>query len=212
MSLAFDRILQELFATSPSPLEQPSAVALASYLELLLRWSRRVNLTGFRDPLAAAEGLLYDGAELAPLLPRDAVLLDIGSGAGGLAFCLAHLRDDIFFHLVEPRTKRAVFLRTATRELKLSDRVEVIEARAESLPQERAASIDVAMAQAVFPPEQWLPLGSTLVRPGGTVVCLTAKPLDRCAGPSANLEIVLQRDYRLPRSGAARVITLLEKG
>ena len=204
-------LVSRLFASSISPVSAEQAASLAAYLALLLKWSRRINLTGFRDAASAAEGLLYDAGELAPMLGRGAAVLDVGAGAGGLAVALAVLRADITLTLVEPRVKRAVFLRTLRRELGLVDRMTVVEARAEELEVEHqgAEASDVAYAQAVMPPEKWLPLGATLVRPGGAVVALTARALAPHQVP-AELAVVDERTYRLPDSGAPRVVTKLE--
>lgn len=203
--------LVSLFSRSPHPLTPEQAAALGAYLELLLRWSRRVNLTGFCEPLAAAEGLLYDATELAPLLPAGAAVLDVGAGAGGLAVTLAVLRPDLAIRMVEPREKRAAFLRAAVRELGLSSRLAVVQARAEAAgPPLPGPAPDAAYAQAVMPPAAWLPLGAALVRPGGLVLCLTASPLaDLGVDASPALRLEAERAYALPRSRAPRVISAL---
>ena len=157
-------LVSDLFAPSPSPVDSDQSAVLAAYLTLLLKWSRQINLTGFRDAQSAAAGLLYDATEMAPLVNRGAMVLDVGAGAGGLAVTLAVLRPDIKLRVVEPRNKRAVFLRTLRRELQLADRFEVVQARAEELAVEggEVDAADVAYAQAVMSPEEWLPLGRRL--------------------------------------------------
>ncbi len=195
--------LLALFARGPAPLDRGGAEALGAYLSLLLRWSARINLTGSRDPSDAAERLLYDAAEVAPLVPEGARVLDVGAGAGGLAAGLTVLRPDLRLWLCEPRQKRAAFLRRARRELAF-DRWEVVQARAEELEPHAA---DVTYAQAVMPPERWLPLAWNLVRPGGGVVCLTAAPVPAGAVPGG-LDLETRRTYRLPRSGSPREVTL----
>jgi 16S rRNA (guanine527-N7)-methyltransferase len=194
-----------------APIDDAGRDALATYLDLLLRWSRRVNLTGFRTAADAAEGLMYDALEVASFVPHGAVALDVGAGAGGLGTTVAVTRPDVVVRLVEPRSKRAAFLRTVVRELRLGARLEVHEARAEDLPA-AAKGADVAWAQAVMPPRQWLALGPRLVAPGGVVLCLTATPLpegEPVAPPLAYEEV---RAYRLPRSGAPRAVTRFRVG
>lgn len=205
-------ILEKVFEGSQRPLSQESLKKLDLYLELLLEWSQRINLTGFRDEAAAAEGLLYDAVEIAPLVSEGASMLDIGAGAGGLSVALATLRPDLSFRLVEPRTKRMVFLRTVVRELGLASRFELVQERAEALPIELSRDIDVAYAQAVMPPEPWLELAQTLIRPNGLVVCLSTKTLQELnVSIPENLSIELERQYELPLSGKPRAITTLRK-
>jgi 16S rRNA (guanine527-N7)-methyltransferase len=195
--------LLDLFALSPTPLDRDGAEVLACYLDLLARWSARINLTGLRDPSTAAEGLLYDAVEVAPLISQGARVIDVGAGAGGLAAALTIIRPDLGIRLCEPRQKRAAFLRKARRELGF-DRWEVVQERAEAIAEGDA---DATYAQAVMPPQQWLPLGRSLVRDNGAVLCLTAAPVPPEAIP-ADLKLRVRRTYRLPRSGAPREVTL----
>lgn len=195
--------LRDLFALGGHGLSDPQAEALVGYLSLLSRWSARINLTGCRDPLDAADRLLFDAFEVAPFLPRSALVLDVGAGAGGLATALAVLRPDIRLLVIEPRQKRAAFLRRVRRELSLT-RWDVVQARAESIEHPGA---HVAYAQAVMPPERWLPLGRKLVRAGGVVLCLTAEPPADDVAP-AGLTLAERRHYTLPRSRAPRAVTL----
>ena len=59
---------------------------LSLYLDLLLRWNARTNLTAIREPEEIVRRhfgeSLFAGRHLAPLLPAEATLLDFGSGAG----------------------------------------------------------------------------------------------------------------------------------
>jgi 16S rRNA (guanine527-N7)-methyltransferase len=197
--------IRDLFAAGGHELGDLQAEALTDYLTLLVRWSSRVNLTGFHDPLDAADRLLYDAVEVAPLVPRSASIIDVGAGAGGLAAALAVLRPDVGIRLVEPRQKRAAFLRRVRHELSL-ERWDVVQARAESIG---SPGVDVAYARAVMPPERWLPLGRRLVRDGGAVLCLSAEPLD--VAP-AGLTLTASRRYVLPWSRAPRAVTLFRAG
>ncbi len=202
------RALRRLFAHLEPPIDDKQLRALTAYLDLLLRWSRRINLTGFSSPEAAAEGLLYDAVEIAPLVPKGAVVLDVGAGAGGLGVALAVFRSDVEVRFVEPRLKRATFLRAAIRELKLTSQLSVHQARAEDLPP-GVRGTDVAYAQAVMPPAKWLSLAPSLVNSGGAILCLTARPLSELVDPSPKLVVEDIREYQRPISGAERVVTKL---
>lgn len=199
--------LLKLFSQGSSPLNPVQAELLLAYLARLTLWSARINLTGHRSEKDAAERLLYDAVELAPLIPRDSRVLDIGAGAGGLAVTLVVLRSDLNLVAVEPRQKRAAFLRKVRRELNLT-RLKIAQERAEALLSGPHVPADAAYAQAVMAPRQWLPLGARLVREGGAVLCLTSSQLDPTVIPRT-LESVDHREYELPISRVPRTVTLL---
>jgi 16S rRNA (guanine527-N7)-methyltransferase len=102
----------------------------ALYLELLFRWQERINLTSIEDPADAAERLFWEAAPALSYLPSG-TLLDIGSGAGFPGIPLKILKPDLSVTLLEPRQKRAVFLREAIQICEL-DGIHVVEERLEN--------------------------------------------------------------------------------
>ena len=93
----------------------PSGIALlARYLAELDLWRRRTNLTG---PMSA-EDLVSHTLESVlgeKLIPHGTRVIDIGSGAGLPGMPLAIARPDLAVTLLEPRGRRAAFLRHAAR-------------------------------------------------------------------------------------------------
>src|SRR5580658_4282339 len=95
---------------------------LGSYLELLLRWNARTNLTAIREPEGIVcrhfgEGL-FCGLRLAERLPATgATLLDFGSGAGFPGLPIQLLLPELRVTLAESQGKKAAFLREAVRTL-----------------------------------------------------------------------------------------------
>lgn len=152
--------------------------SLLRFADLLIRWNRSINLTGAKSSGAVVADHYPDAYALARRLDRPARLVDVGSGGGLPALPLALLRPDLVICLCEPIAKKAAFLRTAIRELKLAERVALEARRAEELAEEVAEDrprepFDVATSRATFAPETWLALGRRLVRPGGRVFVLT---------------------------------------
>ncbi len=120
--------------------------ALLSYLELMQRWNRQINLTAVREPLEMVTRHLLDSLSVAPWVVQNP-MLDIGSGAGLPGIPLAILYPEQEWHLLDSGGKRVGFMREASRQLGLRN-VEVSQGRVENFrPQQRfAAAIARAFA------------------------------------------------------------------
>lgn len=162
--------LRSLSASWGVPLDSRQSDALLGYADLLTHWNRRINLTGARSAAAVVSEHYPDAFALAKRLEGPARLVDVGSGGGLPAIPLALLRPELTLRLCEPIAKKAAFLRTAVRDLGLSERVGLDMARGEDLA---PADFDVAVSRATLEPEAWLALGRRLVHPGGRVMVLT---------------------------------------
>ena len=91
-----------------------------------------------------------DSAQLLPyLVPGAARLYDLGSGAGFPGMVLAMLRPDLDVHLVEADERKAMFLRTVSRET--ATPVTVHGQRIEALPADAAPDMVTARALAALP-------------------------------------------------------------
>ncbi|HTD97123.1 MAG TPA: 16S rRNA (guanine(527)-N(7))-methyltransferase RsmG [Edaphobacter sp.] len=112
---------------------------ISTYLDLLLKWNARTNLTAIRDPEEIVRRhfgeSLFAAQHLSSPDKLPATLLDLGSGAGFPGLPIALLHPEITITLAESQNKKATFLREVVRTLNLP--VEVWPARAESLPPTR---------------------------------------------------------------------------
>jgi len=156
------------------------AVRLSIYLDLLLRWNARINLTAIRDPeqivtrhfgesLFAARVLCDTGAFKAGAGGAP-TLSDIGSGAGFPGIPIKLLTPEVHVTLIESQHKKATFLREVIRTLDLKG-IDVFSDRAETWNHTAQA----VTLRAVEKFEQTLPLAATLVAPGGTLCLLIGK-------------------------------------
>ncbi len=101
-------------------LSPPQLDQFLTYLDLLLKWNRRINLTALRSPDDIITRHFLDSLLLLPHLPETGRLLDIGSGAGFPGLPLKIARPGLSVDLVEATTKKASFLKEAVRRLGLS--------------------------------------------------------------------------------------------
>lgn len=110
---------------------------LSVYLDLLLKWNARTNLTAIRDPEEIVRRHFGESLFAARRIdPKTTTLLDFGSGAGFPGLPIALYRPEIAVTLAESQNKKATFLREVVRTLNLTN-VEVWASRAETMPKER---------------------------------------------------------------------------
>lgn len=112
---------------------------------------------------------LLNSATVADLVPADARVCDVGSGAGLPGIVLAIRRPDLEVTLLEPLLRRATFLEEVVDDLGL-DRVTVRRGRAEELHGQ--ATFDVVTARAVAPLDRLLRWCMPLVAPDGQLLAL----------------------------------------
>jgi 16S rRNA (guanine527-N7)-methyltransferase len=145
--------------------------AIVTWLDALADWNAKMDLTAAKDAHTLVWLMLADAWLLARTIPTKASVIDVGTGAGAPGLALAVMRPDLRVTLVEPLGKRAAFLRTV---LGLLGRVDIkLEARdAHGLA---PAGYDVAMSRAVLRPSEWLTLGASLVRDGGSAWVFLAR-------------------------------------
>jgi len=133
---------------------------LQTYLELLSKWQRRINLVGTSTLDDPWRRHFLDSAQLCRHIePDDRPLYDIGSGAGfpGLVLAVMGIPG---VGLVESDQRKAAFLREVIRATDAN--AEVIVARVEELAPERAGIIT---ARACAPLEKLLRLTTNLWTP-----------------------------------------------
>lgn len=114
-SLSTREIAREL-ADYEIELPEAALAQLSTYLDLLLRWNRRVNLTGLREPRQIVRRLFGESLCLSRVVELRGWLVDVGSGAGfpGLALKLA--APDLCVTLIEARQRKCAFLKEVARE------------------------------------------------------------------------------------------------
>jgi 16S rRNA (guanine527-N7)-methyltransferase len=106
---------------------------LLTFLDLLLRWNRKINLTSFENADAAVDRLLLEPLAATRHVRLSAArLIDLGSGGGSPAIPLALSVPDLDLTMVEIKARKAAFLREAIRVLELP-RARVENARFEAM-------------------------------------------------------------------------------
>jgi 16S rRNA (guanine527-N7)-methyltransferase len=162
---------------------------LSTYLDLLLKWNARTNLTAIRDPETIVQRhfgeSLFAGLQLASRISPLDSLLDFGSGAGFPGLPIQLLLPQLRVTLGESQNKKATFLREAIRTLALP-RTEVWSSRIEEMP--AATRFDAVTLRAVDRMELALTAARPRVAPSGWLVTLAESP---SVTASANIPLPL---------------------
>lgn len=176
----------------------PTAVR---YAELLMTDGVVRGLIGPREAPRIWERHLLNCAVVAELIPQDARVVDVGSGAGLPGIVLAVARPDLSVILVEPLARRTAFLLEAATALGL-DRTTVVRGRAEECVPGRGESrfelADVVTARAVAPLDRLTAWCLPLTAKGGRVLALK--------GESAVEEVEAHREVIARLGGSSPVV------
>ncbi|HEX9222599.1 MAG TPA: 16S rRNA (guanine(527)-N(7))-methyltransferase RsmG [Candidatus Acidoferrales bacterium] len=166
-------LTDEAIATALLPFKVHVTPGLASsirkYIDLLLLWNHKVNLTSITDPeeilrrhfgesMFAAHSVFIETGRLA----------DVGSGAGFPGLALKLLAPDLEVFLIESVMKKAAFLLEVVRHLNLTG-VKVVVSRFEEL-RDTLAPLDFICARALGDHHQLLDWAKYNLNIGGQVV------------------------------------------
>ena len=160
---------------------------IRTYIDLLLRWNRRISLTAIESPEEIvrthfAECLLATKA--APNLHGR--LADVGTGAGFPGLPLRMYIPDLHLTLIEPNAKKCAFLAEAIRALDLKA-VEIIQRRYEDV---RAPDppFDIVTARALGQFQEFADWAESVLAPNGRVMVWT--------GPDGKSELERKKSWK----------------
>ena len=122
------KILIEGAASFGIHLEEKDIEAFDLYLQELLKWNRKINLTAIRTERGVILKHFLDSLSVYPYLPPASTLLDIGSGAGFPGIPLKIVKPSLEITLVDSVRKKVDFQRHIIRKLGLKG-IEAIHGR-----------------------------------------------------------------------------------
>lgn len=142
---------------------------IGDFAEMLAEQGIRRGLIGPREVPRIWERHIGNSAVVSQVVPEDASVIDVGSGAGLPGIPLAIARPDLEVVLIEPMLRRTTWLQEVVDELGLVH-VRVVRGRAENLVgQERA---QLVTSRAVAPLGKLARWCFPLVQSGGAMIAL----------------------------------------
>ena len=179
------------------------------YLELLLEWNEKFNLTAITEKDEIEEKHFIDSIELVKFFDvKNKSLLDVGSGAGFPGIPLAIVEPTLHVTLLESNGKRISFLREVVKELGLKN-VDIIQGRSEELGTRE--KYDIVTARAVKELNVLLEITFYLVKVDGYFIAYKSSSVDeeilnaKHAFKCLQIDEYKKFDYFLPKSKNSRV-------
>ena len=206
-----DALLQEGASLLGVPLQRDQIEAFITYLSVLKRWNKRVNLTSHTTDKAIVEWNFLDSliGVKGVSAQKGQRLLDMGTGGGFPGIPLKLLRPDLELTLVESVHKKAAFLLHLCGVLGLQG-VSVLAERVEAIRDqlEHRGGYDIVSSRAFAKPGMTLKAAAPFLKPGGRVLMYVARSGMRELGQPKGWKV--QRvDYTLPLSRTDRVLLVL---
>jgi 16S rRNA (guanine527-N7)-methyltransferase len=144
------------------------------------------GLIGPREVSRLWERHLLNCVATAELIADGAHVVDVGSGAGLPGIPIALARPDVHVTLLDSMLRRTTYLSEVIEELGISDRVDVVRARAE----EHRRRYDVVVARAVAPLATLVGWTASLADRGGLLLALRG---DRAASELAEARLAIRK-------------------
>ena len=141
-------VIRRALAEFNLPAYDDQVLQIQRYIEILLAWNEKVNLTAIRDPLEILYRHFCESMYASVAVPvENGRLADVGSGGGFPGLPLKIVRPNLQVFLVESSIKKVTFLAEVIRELGLKD-TQVLARRYEELGEE-VAPLDYVCSRAL---------------------------------------------------------------
>lgn len=151
-------------------LDESRLLAISKYIDLLLKWNARINLTAVRAPEEIVQRHFGESFFAAKHVLAEGTVenaIDLGSGAGFPGVPFAMLAPDAQVTLIEANHKKAAFLRELIFSLGLKN-VKVFDDRGEKY----SHRADLVTMRAVESFGKALPLAIQLTKPEGRLALM----------------------------------------
>ncbi|MBQ3414173.1 MAG: 16S rRNA (guanine(527)-N(7))-methyltransferase RsmG [Clostridia bacterium] len=191
---------------------------LYMYMDILLEWNQKMNLTAITDKKEIILKHFVDSLTINKYIDKNKSIIDVGTGAGFPGIPIKIIRDDVEVVLVDSLNKRINFLNEVINKLELKN-IKAIHARAEEIgkTEEYREKFDISTSRAVANLSTLSEYLIPLVKINGKCICMK--------GPDINEEIEQSKvaiktlggkiedikSFRLPNSDFSRNIVIVKK-
>lgn len=149
------------------------------YMNLLLDWNKKINLTAIKEPKEIIIKHFVDSLTISKYIEENKKIVDIGTGAGFPGIPLAIIRKKNEFTLVDSLNKRIKFLDDVKEKIKLIN-IQNIHCRAEDFGNNvmYREKFDIAVSRAVANMSTLIEYLLPTVKVGGKIICMKGSKIE----------------------------------
>ena len=171
------RNLKEIFEKYNIPCSQKIEENFNNFFDILITENSKMNLTAITEENDVLIKHFLDSVLAEKFIPKNASVIDVGSGAGFPAIPLKIVRDDLNITMIDSLLKRVNFLNKTTALLNLND-CAAYHSRAEDFAKTKREGFDISVSRAVAPLNTLLEYVLPLTKVGGTAIIYKSSKLD----------------------------------
>jgi len=186
------------------------------YMNLLLEWNEKINLTAITEPSEVILKHFVDSLTISNLIKEGKKVIDVGTGAGfpGIPVSIV---NNYNITLLDSLNKRITFLEEVINKLQLTN-IKTVHSRVEEFAKNKKEreTYDIATSRAVAPLNVLLEYLLPLVKVGGKCICMkgsNTEEIDEAKNALKVLggEIEKIDKITLPNSDITRNIIVIKK-
>ena len=214
----FSNKIKQLSSQINIELTNNQAEKFYHYMNTLLEWNEKINLTAITEPNDIIIKHFVDSLTISKYIEVNKSLIDIGTGAGFPGIPLGLIRVDSNILLVDSLNKRINFLESVCDTLKLNN-IKAKHARVEELAHNNVyrEKFDYATSRAVAPLNVLMEYMLPFIVKGGKCICMkgsnaaneieeSKKAVEMLGGTIEKIE-----EFTLPNTDINRTIIIVKK-
>lgn len=212
----FSQKLQEKAKLINIELEENQIEKFYNYMNLLLEWNEKINLTAITEPNEVILKHFIDSITILKYIENNMKVVDVGTGAGFPGIPLNIVNNNENYTLVDSLNKRINFLNEVIEKVELKN-INAVHSRIEDFAKNNKETFDIATSRAVASLNILLEYLLPLVKVGGICICMKgSNAKEEIESASKALEILGGKiekveEITLPKSDIIRNIIIVRK-
>ena len=169
----FFELIKNKIEKSGYKLNEKQQKQFYEYMQMLLEWNKKINLTAITEPEEIIVKHFVDSVSILKYIKENDCVVDIGTGAGFPGIPLKIISKDSQVTLVDSLNKRINFLNEVIQKLELND-IQAIHSRAEEFGKNKKyrETYDIAVSRAVARLNVLVEYLLPTVKVGGKCICM----------------------------------------